>query len=334
MGRKSFYILIFICLAALILPMSCKKKDKGEGGVPAGQSQISGELHVLSASPKGPTSASQESDALVVIFDQPMVPLESLPEGKGSSFLVLRPFFSGKHRWVGTKTLTFTPDERFPFSAEIGVTVPAGTKSLNGYVLKEDISWVFRSVQPKLLRHIPQDKQKGVRLETPVLLVFNQPILKGKAKDFLSLIGIDKDNKEIPVDFSVDYASAQKLEEEEIKAVPEMALLLQPETKLRTDWTYLVEIRAGLPGKEGPLGMEKGRVFSFSTFRTFSFVGLESEGAHLPSEPLKFQFTNPVSYKDFVQKTHFEPDITIPDYYSEWEQGNDILWARKINSGS
>jgi len=168
MGRKSFISLILICLLALALSISCKRKEKGEGGVPAGQAQVSGELHVLSASPKGPTSAFQESEALVVIFDQPMVPLESLPEGKGSSFLMLQPSFSGKHRWVGTKTLTFTPDQRFPFSSEIRVTVPAGTRSSNGFVLNSDFSWVFGTVRPRLVKHIPQDKQKGQSQRAPV----------------------------------------------------------------------------------------------------------------------------------------------------------------------
>ncbi len=327
MGKKAILALVLASILAFFLSPGCRKKEKETGGSsPAGQGPASGELHILNVSPKGQTAAPDESEMLVVIFDQPMVPLERLAEGKGSSFLVMEPAFSGKHRWLGTKTLAFIPDARFPYASEIKVTVPAGTRSSNGFALNNAYSWTFQTILPRLVKHFPQDTQKGLRLDSQVLLVFNQPILKSKAGDFISLSSLGRDGKRESLDFTLDFPSAQKLEEVEIRVSPEMTLLLKPNELFRPDYSYLVELKTGLPAKEGRLGLEKNAGFSFATFRTFAFLGLESEANYSPSEPLKFQFSNGVNYKDFVQKVHFDPEIAIPDHYSEWDYGGETLW--------
>ena len=48
--------------------------------------------------------------------------------------------------------------------------------------------------------------------------------------------------------------------------------------------------------------MEKTSSFSFETFKPFAFKALEDDEGHDPNEPLRFQFSNRVIYKDFVAK--------------------------------
>lgn len=322
MWRK---ILIIFLVSVLILLSTCIKKEEATKAADMGNNPQIADLHVTFVSPKGSTSAPHEAETIVVVFNQPMIPLEALSEEK-TAFLQIEPPFPGKHSWLNTKTLTFTPEKRFSYSTEIKVTIPAGTKSLQGSILKEDFSWSFRTILPRLVRHFPHQNQKWVKLDSQIMLVFNQPILKEKATEFLSIVEVSPENKEASLAFSLTPPSEKRLEEEGIKAKPDEVILLVPEENLKPEFSYYVEIKAGFPGKEGLLGMEKSTLFKFETFKKFEFKKLDVAEKHNTYDSLPFLFSNPVQYKDFVQKIRFEPSVTIPDYYLEWDQSNSFLW--------
>ena len=327
MGKKITSGLFLAVLFFSSCFLACKKGEKNVADISSPlDTPGAGELRVVNATPQGKTAAPSEAQALVVIFDRAMAALEALPEGKGRSILELDPPCSGKSRWLGTKTFVFTPETRFPYSTEVKVTIPAGIRSQDGSVLKGDYVWSFETAPPRLVNHFPRDNQKWLKLETEVILVFNQAIEKEKVRDFISLSFIDEQNKPGSVDFRVSYPPAEKLKEAEIEAPPEQSLLLEPVGKLQPGLTYSVTLRRGLRGKEGPLGMEKSTAFRFETFRRFRFEGLEKAEEHNPDAPLQFKFSNRVIYKDLMGKIHFNPPVEIPDYYAEWDDGNDVLW--------
>jgi len=155
---KKRLTLFFTVLIPIILlfPLGCKSKKETEAS-PAEMAQA-GDLKVTYASPKGSTEAPHEYDSLVVIFDHPIIPLEALSEGRGSELIQLEPSFAGKYRWLNPKTLSFTPDKIFPFATEIRATIPAGTKALDGFILKENFSWTFQTLRPRLLQHFPRHR--------------------------------------------------------------------------------------------------------------------------------------------------------------------------------
>jgi hypothetical protein len=190
--------------------------------------------------------------------------------------------------------------------------------------MKDDFFWTFQTIRPCLLRHFPLHEQKLLRPETEVLLVFNQPIQK--AISFFSLKKIGKNNIEIPVEFSIKAPSEEILKENRIDSSPENTLLLKPKETLEPDSKYRVEIEEGLPGKQGTLGMEKPFTFFFETYGTFQFISFGADENHNPYDSLKFTFSNPVSYREFIQKIRLEPVTIIPDYYSEWDHAESTLW--------
>jgi len=134
-------------------------------------------LQVLSATPRGSVEGYGEFNEITVIFNQPMVPLAKLPEGLGSGPLVLEPIIKGKYRWMGTSTLAFTPSETFPLCTGFKATVPAGTKSMSGQVLKQDYTWSFETLRPKVVQHSPHHGQQWVRLDQEIWVLFNQAIV-------------------------------------------------------------------------------------------------------------------------------------------------------------
>jgi uncharacterized protein YfaS (alpha-2-macroglobulin family) len=325
MGKKIGIIIAVIGFILLIaFAQGCKKKEKAAVSE-APPAEARGDLHIF-VSPKGATQTAHEADEIVVIFDHPMVALQPLPQEVGTGILKLEPPFSGTYRWMGTKTLTFSPKERLPFATSIKATVPAGTRSIDGYVLKEDKGWSFETIRPRLLRHFPQDQQKQLRLDTQVLLVFNQPVDDSRVKDFISFTGVGPANQEQPLGCALRHPPKKKLEDADIPVDPEYALLLEPKDQLKPDFSYAVELRVGFPGKEGGLGMEKNAIVRFETFKTFRFEGSETQEGHDPYDPVQFHFSNRVIYRDFVQKIRFDPPVEIPDYYSEWDHGQSYLY--------
>ena len=89
----------------------------------------SGPLEVVRYSPEGGVPMAPE---LSITFSQPMVALTSQEDAATNVPVKLNPQPPGKWRWLGTKTLVFRPDGRFPMATTYIVTVPAGTRAANG----------------------------------------------------------------------------------------------------------------------------------------------------------------------------------------------------------
>ncbi len=318
-------ILLF-CIWGILSISGCKKNEDLKT-IRSSESVVEiGELKISYSSPVGQTSEEHESDTIVAIFDHPMFPLSSFDEQKKSNILKLSPKVPGTFRWLNPKTLTFSPEDRFPYSTEVRISIEAGTRTYDGYVLKKDHIWSFTTVRPLLTQHFPQNKQKWIRLEERMLLIFNQPVLASENIELIRMVGLDRNSNESPIEFNLKHPTAKQLKDEEIQAQASEVLLLQPLEPMKPDTNYYIEIHSGLLGKEGSLGMEKSRIFEFSTFNSFRFESFEPQQGYDIYQPLKFQFSNPVAYKDFIQKIRFEPEVSIPDYYAEWDQSNSSLW--------
>lgn len=320
MSKKSRLFLVVLGLVLLAAFSSgCKKKNPARVPPPAGE--IKGDLRVALATPVGPTKSAREAEEIVVIFDHPMAALEPLPLDESTSFLKFKPPFDGTYRWMGTKALAFTPQARFPFATEIKVTVPAGTRSMDGYVLKSDYSWSFTTIRPQLVRHEPGSDAQQMKLDTTVLLAFNQPMSDASARDFIALSGLGPGAAEAALPYALSRPSAEALKEVGISQPPANVLLLKPAEALKPEFQYKVELQAGLKGKEGDLGMEKPAEFSFQTYKKFAFEGIDGAGVQNPNESLTLKFTNDVVTKDLLPKLRFEPQVEIPDYYADWDFG-------------
>src|SRR4029078_2470120 len=80
---------------------------------------------------------------LTLAFSHPRVTLTSQEEAATNIPVKLNPQPPGKWRWLGTKTLIFKPDDRFPMATTYVVNVPAGTRAANGSALTTEKSWSF-----------------------------------------------------------------------------------------------------------------------------------------------------------------------------------------------
>jgi len=156
-------------------------------------------LEVIVKTPSGTTRNLRECQEIVAGFNQPMVPLEQLPEGDGSGPLAINPPLAGKYRWKGPATLVFTPRDTLPYGTSYTVRVPAGTKSLSGQLLEKDVSWSFETPRVLLSSSQPYNNQENVDLKPLILLFFNQPMDTAKAARFISVRYEDSDGRKTPV---------------------------------------------------------------------------------------------------------------------------------------
>lgn len=122
-------------------------------------------------------------DQLTIMFNRPMVALSTRDELDASGVPVrIEPDVDGKFSWIGSRTLQFTPTDRWQRSTEYRVIIEEGFTSIEGLSidpLKEEHTFV---VQP--LRTV----NHGFRSVTqPFVITFNQAVDLEATKAFIHL---------------------------------------------------------------------------------------------------------------------------------------------------
>jgi uncharacterized protein YfaS (alpha-2-macroglobulin family) len=307
----------------LICLLSCQKKKAYQAGfeIPEGEKR---DVEVLYATPDAGTEGLSEVTEILVSFNQPMVPLEGVPEFEESGPLRISPGVKGRYRWRGTSTLFFLPDEPLIGGTEYTCTVPRGTKSLTGMALGQDYTWKFTTARPRLNSSKPYHDQDWVELDHKIYLLFNQTMSPGKAKPFIKLLVRDDKGFEKPVDFKT-----RSLNDEEQKGLgsywqEQRTIVIDPAKPLPIESKIMVKLLEGLPGALGEHGMENERTVIFHTYNHFRFEELVTTVVN-PQEGLRFDFSNPVIYREFIEHIKFIPELEIPEHYKNWTHSSTRL---------
>ena len=89
----------------------------------------SGPLTVLRASPEGEVPTNTP---ISITFSKPMVALTTQDDVASTVPAQLTPTVAGRWRWVGTRTLIFSANDRLPHSTHFEIVVPEATRSVSG----------------------------------------------------------------------------------------------------------------------------------------------------------------------------------------------------------
>src|SRR5262249_43019306 len=155
-----------------------------------------GSLEVLRFAPEGEVELAPH---LSVTFSQPMVAVtsnEDLAASQPPVRLSPQPQgqWAGKWRWIGTKTLLFEPNGRFPMATEYTVEIPAGTKSAAGGTLGARKEWRFSTPPLTLKSKFPTGESQP---RNPILFIeFDQKIDQAS---LLKHIGLRAGGREWPL---------------------------------------------------------------------------------------------------------------------------------------
>jgi alpha-2-macroglobulin len=263
---------------------------------PAKPASAKGPLQVVRFAPEGDVALAPH---LSITFSHPMVPVTSLDELAAKDVpVVLEPTPKGKWRWVGTQTLLFEPDGRFPMATRFSVSVGAGTKSAVGPTLAKPVSWAFTTPAPVVQTFHPHGGP--ARLQPLLFAAFDQRIDRGAVLAAATVsTGRTKHAvrlatpEEIDADEVVRRLAAEHDDERWVAFVP--VAPLPPATAVK------VSFGAGTPSAEGPLRTAKDQVFELSTFAPLKVVdhqcGWNNECP--PGAPLRIELNNPIDAKKF-----------------------------------
>lgn len=255
-----------------------------------------GPLEVLRFAPEGDVPLAPH---LTVTFSQPMVPLTTLEELKKLPIpLTLSPTPPGEWRWLGTKTVIFEPQGRFPMATEYSVTVPKNTRSAAGTLLAADKSWTFRTPPPTVEYFHPTDGPQP--LEPLMVVRFDQRVDKNAV---LAAIHVTSRGKTVPIRLATDA---------EVQADAAIAAVVRDSEEGRVvcfrsvapfapDSTIAVAIGPQLPSAEGPRKTTEAYNASFSTYAPLRLVetrcGWGDECP--PMSPWYLEMNNPIDSERF-----------------------------------
>jgi hypothetical protein len=112
---------------------------------------------------------------LSVTFSQPMVAVTSQDDAAQVTPVKLSPQPNGRWRWIGTRTIVFDPEVRFPQATTYTVEVPAGTRSATGGALKATRAFTFETPAPSIVSSYPSSSM-AQHLDVPMFVLFDQKI--------------------------------------------------------------------------------------------------------------------------------------------------------------
>jgi uncharacterized protein YfaS (alpha-2-macroglobulin family) len=261
-----------------------------------------GDLEVSRYAPEGEISMAP---FLQVTFNQPMVALGTLAELAAEEIPVqLTPELPGVWKWLGTQTLSFEYTgevDRFPMSTEYEAVIPAGTTSVNGSVLQEEVRWRFSTPAVTVVRSFPNGGPTG--LDPLMFVAFNQLVDPAAVLDTIFVVA-----NGAPVD--VRLAAA-----EEVAETPNVASLaktagdgrwiaFRATAPLPTDATVNINIGPGTPSAEGPRTTELVQSFSFATYSALRITSARCSwgGSTCPlGSPFEITFNNPIDLPALTQ---------------------------------
>ena len=273
-------------------------------------------LSVVRISPEGEVEGASE---LFVTFSESMVPITSQQDAATFAPVILKPEVKGKWRWLGSRTIVFAPEKRFPLATEFSVTVPEGTKSATGRPLVGTFIGNFRTSPPKVISFSPTGE--AVSRSPMIVLAFDQDIDRAKA---LSLVRVSIAGKQIGFRLATEEEiRADKPLESRIRVGDEKRfLVLKLNEKLRTNVGVEVRLAKGVMSLEGPLSSDREFRFSFKTHGPFELVSKSCGWMNecRPDSPIQLQFSNQVdsgTVSDLVIKS--DPpivDLKVVPYFN------------------
>jgi uncharacterized protein YfaS (alpha-2-macroglobulin family) len=261
----------------------------------------SGPLTVERHAPEGPVELAPH---LTMTFSQPMVPIttvDDLAKEKERLPVSLVPQPAGKWRWLGTKTLMFAPEKRFPMATEYAVEIPVSTKALNGQALAKPVQWTFTTPPVTMKRSFPASSSEPL---DPVLYAeLDQEI---DPKELIGSLELSSNKGVVPI----RLAESDEIEaNDNVRRLSQAAekgrwIAFRPTAKLSAATPFTVRIKAGAPSAEGPRRTTKDQSFSFSTFgplRVDRSTCAYSDHCG-PLQPFYVTFSNPIDLKTFDKK--------------------------------
>lgn len=302
-------------LAVLVFVVSCLPGARAPQVAPTRSLELGGEggggastkaFAVVFASPKGATVDPSE---VTVVFNRPMRPLELAEQESASPASIVvkgtQAAPKGAWRWMGTSALVFAPETRLPRATEYVVTVPAGTKALDGSALAAAYSFSFATSRPHLARVEPGEGETHLPPTATFDLRFDQPVDPREAERAVRLmVGEGKAAKAA----SFKASSPQQDNKQLVRVAPTSPLPL--------DAQVAIEIDPSLRGTEGPLPIGKAdpvvmRTYGPLVVKSIDCARQTQQSRCIPGASARVELSNRAPMKDVIAHVRVDPKVKL-----------------------
>ncbi len=238
---------------------------------------------------------------LSVTFNQPMVAVTGHADSIVNLPVSLTPQPEGMWRWIGTKTLLFDPEVRFPQATNYQVEVKEGATATTGKSLATGKKFTFTTPAPDIKSSYP--KYGNVQRADPLIVIaFNQRIDPALV---LAKASVSANGKR----FELRAATASEIEGDESvsREVQRLEkaeqggryLVARPVGKLPLDSKITVKVDKGTPSAEGPLTTPWDQSFNFRTYGPFQVNRTRCGYECRPGAGWNFRVSNPIDQDAF-----------------------------------
>ncbi len=214
-------------------------------------------------------------------------PLGADPTSLPAAFNVLSAAGSapkGKGEWLNTSTYIFYPQPALAGGQSFTVQIDQSLLGADGAPLEKEAdskslpySWTFNTASPRLVSLTPEANSTSVRLDSKVVLTFNQEMdARSVQANFLL---VDPASNPVPGDFSWDTAGK--------------VMTYTPSTLLQRNGQYLINLNLAAQAAGGtPLG--QGLNTAFTTVSDLAVAGTNPPpgGITRPGAPLELTFNS------------------------------------------
>ncbi|MCB1309968.1 MAG: Ig-like domain-containing protein, partial [Leptospiraceae bacterium] len=268
-------------------------------------------LAIVQGTPNGSVSVNDLTKEVVVVFNEPMIPLARL-DAETKGIFNIDPPVPGTYRWYGSRVCAFQPGERFLPGTRYTVKVDGGVTSLAGQKLGESYEFQFET-PPLALTGVYPRTGNTLEYDVDFRLYFNYPVSTGAVQRHVQLTA---NGENVPV--TVQYLNDRPAQFEDglrrddtQEAELKRRIILKTLRSLPRDAEVELVIRAGLPPMQGNRGLEKDLRYTYRTYGPLK-ASLEAEAPffqHMWRH--RILFNNPVDLKKAAESLKFTPEAKL-----------------------
>ena len=273
--------------------------DQLRPAAPPVEPSARGPLKILRYAPEG--GKVDIAPRLSVTFSKPMVDISSHAEiAKQKRPLTLTPEPKGQWRWIGTQTVLFEPEERFPMATDYRVEIAEGARSVTGEALAEGKRWTFSLPPLRMTGFHPNRWGEASDLDAVIFAQFNQRIDR---KALLAHLDVTVKGESRPIRLATeDEIELDKRVRSMSKRAPkDQWIAIRAVEPLPKASSIVTIVKRGAPSAEGPKRTEGEQS---RTFRTYGPMRLERSDCWWSDEcpplaPWSLRFSNPIDRSTF-----------------------------------
>lgn len=243
-------------------------------------------LRATNVLPKEDASDADVRSAVIVSFNQPVVPLGADDASLPAAFN-LQPSVSGSGEWINTSTFAFYPEPAMAGGTEYTLSLNPDLKTVTGVGLEGGAasSWTFTTSRPRVVSLEPSSEQK-LALDPEIQLTFNQPMNTVTVESYFKFNGTQGQVKG-----TFEWNEDATL------------LTFRPNARLARNVGYTLNVDAATQSRGGvTLGSDYGAVLS--TFDNFAVTESKVDYGFVT-----FTFSSPLAQDEYEDFVNVSPDV-------------------------